>query len=104
MRVPVPAQSSYCHKTFKNSIQGGGRLDVVICHSCTMLTWRYMELDCTDAPVLLFLASSNADVTDMTCNVKIFIDVNALQFYFRFLDLLVVDIQSTTGIRGINIS
>ena len=53
VRVPVPAQSSYYRMTYKNSIQGGNKLDVVIWHSCTMLTWRYMELDCANAPVLL---------------------------------------------------
>ena len=53
VRVSILAQSSYHRMTYKSSIRGGNKLDVVIWHSCTMLTWRFMELYCTDAPVLL---------------------------------------------------
>ena len=41
----------------------------------------------------------------MTCEVKIFIDVDAKQFYlFHFLDFLVDNVQSSVTMHGIDIS
>ena len=41
----------------------------------------------------------------MICEAKIFIDVDASQFnLFHFLDFLVVDVQSSLTIGGIDIS
>ena len=52
-----------------------------------------------------FLASSSAQVADMTCKIKIFIDVDAQQFYlFHFLDFLVINVQSSVTICGSDIS
>ena len=47
------AQSSCYWMTYKSSIQGCNKLDVVIWHSCRMLTWHSMELDCAGAQIRL---------------------------------------------------
>lgn len=44
MRVPVVAQSSYYKKTYRNPIQGGSRLDVVMCNFYITLALHIIRL------------------------------------------------------------